>query len=230
MTRGFPARRTPAGSGRYGLVIGIAAVLAAASMVLVAVRWPASTEPATGALGAGLAFRCADAADCWTVSVIPQFETVSIFRSVGGTRRLVRNLGPIGASGTTTVTVRLSGRRMSFSLDGEQRVVLDDATLVDQRGAGLTALDVTDLAVGRWTDFTVMGPAGDVRTEPLRRAAPTPLDTITTPFRWTGVSGRWTAGTDGARLRAHGGTPIDLALVGDVAQDSTISVTLTGIR
>ncbi len=212
-------------------VTGIGVLLVAASVALLALRWPEPTgDASTGADGAGLAFRCAGPTDCWTVSVIPLFETASVFRTRSGTRHLVRNLGSIGTSGPVTLGVTLTGDRMTFLIDGEQRAVVTDGRMARQHGVGLSALPSTQLGHGRWTDLAIERADGTTETDSLRRARPVALDAITDPFSWAHVIGRWVVGDRGARLAGHTRAPMDVALVDEPVTEGSIRVTLRKIR
>ena len=164
------------------------------------------------------------------MSVIPAFETVALFRTQAGTRHLVRNLGSIGRADSVTLGVSSSGLRLTLLVNGSTRAVLTDDRLADEHGAGLAAMPSTTLGHGRWRDFTVTRPATPPETESLRRNPPVDIETLTTPFRWPETVGRWSVGPGGARLIGHGRSPADLALVPGPPGDTTITVTLTGIR
>ncbi len=211
------------------------ALLALASVALIAVRWPEQRDNVPpgaigGAIGAGIAFRCADPSNCWTVSIVPQLESIGVFRTQGGTLHLVRNLGALGDTDSVKLSVSQSGRQLTFLVNDERRAVLVDGHLAGQRGIGLTALRLTSVGRTSWTDFSVALPDGSTRVDPLRDNEARPLESVPSTFSWRKVSGRWTVGPDGARFSRHGGAPIELALADESPADSTIGVTLNGIR
>ena len=219
---------------RWSLMVA-SAVLALASVALIAVRWPEQKDatPAGtlgGALGAGLAFRCADTSNCWTMSIVPQLASVAVFRTQGGTMRLVRNLGPLGDADSITLSVKQSGHQITFMVNDDQRAVLIDDHLAGERGIGLTALRLTTPGRTEWTDFSVQSPDGVDQVDPLRQNEVGPLDLVRSPFSWRRVSGRWIAGPDGAQFSRHGGKTIELVLAEDSIADATVAVTLTGLK
>jgi hypothetical protein len=102
--------------------------------------------------GAGVAFRCLDADNCWSVQAVPGYATWAVYRTIGGSTTQVGTLGEIGSAPGTTVTVRMQGPAITVLLDGQPRFNTSDPSLVGATGAGLV-LQAPRLERVSWVRF-----------------------------------------------------------------------------
>jgi peptidoglycan/LPS O-acetylase OafA/YrhL len=107
----------------------------------------------------GVAFRCADIENCWTITAVPAFGTWSVQKVVGGRPTLVGNLGVVSSRPGTNVAVHLRGDRIRISVDGVVRKVIVDNSLVDADGVGL-ARGSGETQLGSWSEFEVSTSSG----------------------------------------------------------------------
>jgi hypothetical protein len=103
------------------------------------------------AQGAGAAFRCRDAQNCWWIEAVPAYATWAIERTVNGRRLGVAHLPAVGAGSGSTIDVRMHGSRIEVFLNGILRRTIDDPALQHEHGSGL----VVDggHAGATWTSF-----------------------------------------------------------------------------
>jgi hypothetical protein len=90
--------------------------------------------------GAGVAFRCKDAANCWWVQGARGYGTWVVQRTVDGKTTVVGTFGTTGAVSGSTVSVQMHGRDLTFFLNGKPRFRVSSQVLMDARGAGLFLL------------------------------------------------------------------------------------------
>jgi hypothetical protein len=123
----------------------------------------APVDPTAVVNGAGLAFRCRDAGNCWWVQAVPAFHTWNIIRIVDGHAALMGNLGRANVESGTRIEVASRGDRLTFSVDGAARRTIVDGSLRRVPGAGfmITAGDRTGQA--HWDDFTSRAASGSVQ-------------------------------------------------------------------
>ena len=93
------------------------------------------------AVGGGIAFRCADRQNCFSVEPAPAFFTWNVRKVVNGK---VTSLGNVGSAtwpaGDSVLAVHLDGDRIIISVDGVVRRRIRDADLRDAVGVGLSHL------------------------------------------------------------------------------------------
>jgi hypothetical protein len=63
----------------------------------------APVDPTAVVNGAGIAFRCRDAGNCWWVQAVPAFHTWNIIRMVDGHAALMGNLGRASVESGTRI-------------------------------------------------------------------------------------------------------------------------------
>ena len=154
-------------SGIWGVRRGHAASIAAANGVSLVLT---DTGTTTGDFiaqstviapqeGTGLAFRCRDASNCWTVESVAKFGTWNVAKIVNGKIIPMGNLGPAPTNAGTTVSVRAKGRHITFYVNGQQTRDLEDTFLIDQHTAGLVVTDGPFATSSRWLEF-IAGPLG----------------------------------------------------------------------
>jgi hypothetical protein len=109
--------------------------------------------------GAGIAFRCEDLLDCWSVRAAPGYNTWVVYRTLHGEQVLVGSLGATGAHAGSTVTVDMQGPAITVLLDGHARFQLSDASLAGATGAGLL-LQARRLERVSWVRFLTRAAPG----------------------------------------------------------------------
>lgn len=98
------------------------------------VRIPVSHLRATGG---GIAFRCADAQNCWWIDPIPSFLTWNIHKIVNGKITYVGNLGFVTTKPDAAIGVHLVGDQITISVEGRLATTINDPELRDAVGVGL---------------------------------------------------------------------------------------------
>ncbi len=114
----------------------------------VLVRVPAAHIRTTGG---GLAFRCADAQNCWWIDPVPLFSTWNVHKIVDGHVTDVGNVGVVPPHPGARLAVHLHGDTIQIAIDGKLRRTIVDPALRDAVGVGLAQSVSTDAS--RWTDF-----------------------------------------------------------------------------
>jgi peptidoglycan/LPS O-acetylase OafA/YrhL len=116
---------------------------------LAVVRVPATDIRATGG---GIAFRCTDRQNCFTVEPAPAFATWNVTKVVDGK---VTSLGNVGTATwpvpDSVLAVHLDGDRITISIDGVVRRRIDDPDLRGAVGVGLSQL--AGPQPGSWRSF-----------------------------------------------------------------------------
>lgn len=111
--------------------------------------------------GSGIAFRCKDQRNCWTVTASLPFATWNIDRIVDGRRTRIGNLGLSSTDAGTMLAVRLEGPSIVFSVDGKQAASFTDPALASEHGVGLAAVDERFVTDTQWAEIRVR--AGSAR-------------------------------------------------------------------
>jgi hypothetical protein len=103
--------------------------------------------------GAGIAFRCRDADNCWRTEAVLGYATWNVYKTIRGESILVGNLGVVPTEPGTTITVRLRGDRVTFFVNGMRVRTFDDPDLAGETGAGLASIASEFADQSRWSEF-----------------------------------------------------------------------------
>ena len=211
-TRPGPGLGTASTGQRWNAVRGIWAVsdgsarLAApapigTNVALVRVGRGAGTVAVTAetiAKGMGLAFRCRDLLDCWTLTVVPEFGTWNLTKIKSAVPADMGNVGQVPVAPGTRVRVDMDATGFEvFVNDVSARRVEDPGVdnINDAPRAGLVANAEADATNGRFTSFSatqwnVLGSEAPIRDD-FDRAPSDTLGRSTTGQRWKVDSGEW---------------------------------------
>lgn len=125
--------------------------------------------------GGGLVFRFKDPGDFFAFTAAPKFGTWNLQKTSGGTITNLGNVGIIGATDGTTISVRFVGDQITVTVNGVDQRAYVDGDLTTETRVGL--LGVADNALaGRWDNFvtsSVISPAvGSAPTISAESSAP----------------------------------------------------------
>jgi hypothetical protein len=183
--------------------------------------------------GAGLAFRCRNALNCWRVEVVPQLGTWNVVKRIRGKETTVGNIGTVPVADGTDIAVDMAGTHLTFFVNGRNVKTINDGALVFETGAGLSLREPSSAAVARWSAFDMVP-----RPEPgalaerdasisdnFERVRPNDLGTTSTGQRWSVVSGRWSVRNGMAASSAPAPDRASLALVDLGSGDGVVQAT-----
>ncbi len=183
--------------------------------------------------GAGLAFRCRNAANCWRVEVVPQLGTWNIVKSVRNKETTVGNLGTVPVADGTDVAVDMTGSQLTFSVDGKNVKTIDDKDLVFEIRAGLSLREPSSAAIARWSAFDmtprhepgILSRSDATVYDDFSRARVADLGTTPTGQPWRSISGRWSVEPGMAAPSSPASGRPSLALVDLGAADGIVQAT-----
>lgn len=179
--------------------------------------------------GVGLAFRCQDELNCWTVTANPSFGTWQLSRIVGLTVTDVGNVGTVPIADGTRVRVENQMAGFDVYVDDVLARHVDSTDLNDKGRAGLVLAADGDVTAARWSDFrseqlNVLGPDAPVRND-FDRATGTGLGRATTGQRWAEVGGQWGVRQEDAVLVSQPGLKPAIATVDVGSGDGWVQIT-----
>lgn len=91
----------------------------------------------TAPTGTGLVFRYRDPSNYWRVTAVPSFATFNIIKVVKGVETRVGGTGLTSFGDTTTIGIRLKGRKLTVYVDGVETVTVSSPDLRGAHRAGL---------------------------------------------------------------------------------------------
>ncbi len=104
--------------------------------------------------GAGVAFRCPDARNCWRLVARPELGTWNLSKVVRGRTTELGNVGLAAVAPGTAVDIRLSGPAIDITVAGQHVRTVRDHALQGVAGAGLWVAPEGDWHAARWAAFS----------------------------------------------------------------------------
>jgi hypothetical protein len=184
--------------------------------------------------GAGIAFRCRNALNCWRVEAVPQLGTWNVVKVVKGKETRVTSLGTVPVADGTKVAVTMKGGSITFYIDDKETTSIDDRAFALEARAGLSLREPASASVARWSSFVELPPSApgvltvrdaEIHDEFARTRA-TNLGTTPTGQRWTSVSGAWSVTTGMAAIATPSTTSASLALVDIGSANGVVQTTI----
>jgi hypothetical protein len=222
--------------GRWGIRDGRAVLLRPAagepSLALLRTGAPGGTvtlDAANPVAGAGLAFRCRNARNCWFLEAVPEYGTWNILRTVDGRRQKIANLGVVPVAPGTLVSVAMAPERLTFFVDGTEVRRVDDSALGGDRAVGLVAEPGPSAEAAEWGAIRLQ-PAPPVGVAPESSA--TLIDRFDGPDSPGSLGAGWTTlagsfGIDrGRAVLERGASPIAVSLRDTGSADGIVEASL----
>ncbi len=191
--------------GQWAMADGSARVATPAplgsSVALVRVGRGAGTVAVTAQTitkGMGLAFRCRDLLDCWTLTVVPEFGTWNLTKIKSAVPTDMGNVGQAPIAPGTRVRVDMDAAGFEVFVNDVSVRRVDDSgpnSINDAPRAGLVVNPEAGATDGRFTSFSatqwnVLGPDAPIRDD-FDRAPSNTLGRSTTGQQWNVASGEW---------------------------------------
>jgi hypothetical protein len=167
--------------------------------------------------GMGLAFRCKNLLDCWTLTAVPDVGTWNLTKIKSAVPVDMGNIGTVPVSSGTRVRVTTNADGFDVLVNDVLARHVDDKDLNDAPSAGLVAQQEANATVGRFASFkaeqlNILGPDAPVRDD-FDRPPGGSLGTTTTHQKWDVASGEWGIRDNEAVLLS---SPSDLASIATV--------------
>ncbi len=170
--------------------------------------------------GMGLAFRCRDLLDCWTLTAVPEFGTWNLTKVKSAVPADMGNVGQAPIASGTRVRVDMDAQGFEVFVNDVSLRRVDDPgpdSINDAPRAGLVVNPEAGATDGRFTEFSatqwnILGPDAAVHDDFDRPASDT-LGRSSTGQRWTVASGQWGITDREAVLRS---TPSDTPSVATI--------------
>lgn len=212
--------------GRWGVRDGRAVLLRSArgepNLALLRTGAPGGTvtlDAAAPAAGAGLAFRCRNARNCWFLEAVPEFGTWNVVRTVDGRREKVANLGVVPIAPGTLVSVAMTPERLTFFVNGAEVRRIDDAALGGDRAVGLVAEPDASAGSAQW---------GAIRLRPAPPIGIVPESSATVIDRFDGPDAPGSLGPEWDTLSGSFGIDRGRAVLERGASPIAVSLRETG--
>jgi hypothetical protein len=144
--------------------------------------------------GMGLAFRCEDELNCWTLTARTEFGTWQLTKITAATVIDQQNVGTVPVADGTRLRVELRPEGFDIYVNDIAVRHVDSTELNDASRAGLVLGAGADPAARysafRSVQYDVLGPDAPIRDD-FNRAGTTTLGTTTTGQQWRVESGSW---------------------------------------
>ena len=178
--------------------------------------------------GMGLAFRCRDLLDCWTLTAVPDVGTWNLTKIKSAVPVDMGNIGTVSVDSGTRVRVVSNVDGFDVFVNDVLARHVDDKDLKDAPRAGLVAQQEPEATVGRFANFNaeqvnIVGPDAPVRDDFNRR--PGALGTTTTGQPWKVASGAWAIRANEAVLTSSPSATPSIATVDVGSSDGWVQVT-----
>src|SRR4051794_21613501 len=145
--------------------------------------------------GMGVAFRCDDELNCWTLPARVSFGTWQLTKITGGTVIDMQNVGQVPIADGTRVRLELRATGFDVYVNDALARHVDSTELNDKLRAGLVLAGGGDpnarYGAFRTVQYNVVGPGAPVRDD-FERSATGSLGSTQTGQRWQTASGSWT--------------------------------------
>jgi hypothetical protein len=102
-------------------------------------------------IGGGVAFRCTDVGNCWSVTPVPGRATWQIDKVVGGKVQHVGDIVGVASEARASVGVSFEGSRINIAINHVLRKTFVDPDLAGAVGVGLAGS--AGLPPARWSSF-----------------------------------------------------------------------------
>ena len=178
--------------------------------------------------GMGVAFRCDDELNCWTLTARTQFGTWQLTKITGGNVIDMQNVGQVPIADGTRVRIELAAAGFDVFVNDVAVRHVDSTELNDKPRAGMVLAGGGDPSA-RWSAFRtvqydIVGPDAPVH-DSFDRAGTRALGTTPTGQRWQTASGSWTILRSEAMLESQPSLKPSIATVDTGRADGWVQVT-----
>jgi hypothetical protein len=182
--------------------------------------------------GMGIAFRCEDELNCWTLTARVQFGTWQLTKTTGLNVIDMQNVGQVPIADGTRVRVELRPEGFDVYVNDVLARHVDSTELNDTPRAGLV-LDAggdpaARYAAFRTVQYDIVGPGAPVH-DSFDRAGTRALGTTPTGQRWVAASGSWTILRSEAVLESQPTLKPSIATVDVGRSDGWVQITASSM-
>jgi|SRR5689334_14594322 len=180
--------------------------------------------------GMGIAFRCDDELNCWTLTARVQFGTWQLTKITGGQVIDMQNVGQVPIADGTRLRLELRASGFDVYVNDALARHVDSTELNDKPRAGLVLAGGGDAnaryGAFRTVQYDIVGPGAPVRDD-FERAATGSLGTTPTGERWQTASGSWVIQRGEAVLESQPSLKPSITTVDTGRADGWVQVTGT---
>jgi hypothetical protein len=182
--------------------------------------------------GMGVAFRCEDELNCWTLTARVEFGTWQLTKITGLDVIDMQNIGQVPIADGTRVRVELRPEGFDVYVNDALARHVDSTELNDKPRSGLVLAAGGDAAARyaafRTVQYDIVGPGAPVH-DSFDRAGSRALGSTPTGQRWQVASGSWTIVRSEAMLESQPSLKPSIATVDVGRPDGWVQVTASSM-
>jgi hypothetical protein len=182
--------------------------------------------------GMGIAFRCEDELNCWTLTARASFGTWQLTKITGGQVIDMQNVGQVPIADGTKVRVELRAAGFDVYVNDALARHVDSTELNDKPRSGMVLAAGGDAAARygafRTVQYNVVGPGAPVRDD-FERKATGSLGSTPTGERWVVASGTWVIQRGEAVLESQPSLKPSIATIDTGRSDGWVQVTTSAL-
>lgn len=182
--------------------------------------------------GMGIAFRCEDELNCWTLTARVQFGTWQLTKTTGLNVIDMQNIGQVPIADGTRVRVELRPEGFDVYVNDVLARHVDSTELNDKPRSGLVLAAGGDsaarFAAFRTVQYDIVGPGAPVH-DSFDRAGTRALGSTPTGQRWVAASGSWTILRSDAMLESQPTLKPSIATVDVGRSDGWVQITASSM-